>query len=292
MLLRSPTHVKLFMFATLPFVFACSNDPIAASVEDAERARALAIARQDVGTYTALTSDDLLVVNHRGAIVTKDARLGAVGSGDERRLRRRDSAVEIRRYGDVALVMGRSVWQREDQETHDYFTRIWVGPRAQWRMVASHHTDITAQVIGDEPPKFEVPDEPVPTLPIERLPPTGDAEQQVRRALDEEHRAYWRKDPDRYRQYAGLDLLRVAENGVRTREELIVGMQGNTRLPAPPPEHADLRLRVYGNVAIVAYQDNADDNWGNAAPAFFTIVFVRRDIGWQMVHIQSTAVKG
>ena len=288
---RSPSHVKLFLFALLPVVAGCGNDPITVRVEAAERARGTALARKDVAAYADLMADDFLVVNHRGAILTRDARVGVISSGEERAMRRGEGALDVRRYGDVALVMGQSVWQNEGQEIQDYFTRIWVLGGDQWRMVGAHYTDITAQMTA-VPRKFKLPDHPVPELPIALAPPAQDAAQEILRAIDDQHLAYWSKEPDRYRQYAGLDLLRVAENGVRTREELIAGMQGNSRLPAPPPEHVDLRVRVYGNVAVATYLDVGDDPWGRPAPARFTFVFVRRDIGWQMVHIQSTGVKG
>jgi ketosteroid isomerase-like protein len=286
-----PKHVTLCVFVmTLPFVFGCSNDPIDVRVEAAERARATALATQDVAAYRQLAADDLLVVDHRGALISRDDRIATVGSGESRITRRGESDVDVRLYGDVALVMGRSVWQGEGRENHDYFTRIWVGRRDQLRMVGAHYTDITAQAT-ENPPTFKVPNHPVHTLPIALTPPVPDAEEQVRRAIDEQHRAYWSKDPDRYRQYAGPDLLRIAENGVRTREELIAGMRGNSRLPAPPSNHLDVRVRVYGNVAVTSWLDEGQDRFGRPARGRFTVVFARRDFGWQMVHIQTTGLK-
>jgi hypothetical protein len=114
--------------------------------------------------------------------------------------------------------------------------------------------------------------------------------EQVRRAIEDQHRAYWSKEPDRYQQYAGADLLRVAENGVRTREELIAGMRGNARLPAPPSDQLEIQLRIYGNVAVTGWLDQGTDVIGRPARNRFTVVFARRDTGWQMVHIQSTGV--
>ena len=113
----------------------------------------------------------------------------------------------------------------------------------------------------------------------------------MRQAVGEQHRAYWSKDPDRYRRYAAPDLLRIAENGVRTRDELIQGMRGNSRLPAPPSEQLDVRVRVYGNAAVATWLDQGTDLLGRPTRGRFTVVFVPRGNGWQMVHIQSTGIK-
>jgi hypothetical protein len=68
-------------------------------------------------------------------------------------------------------------------------------------------------------------------------------------------------------------------------------MRGNARLPAPPSEQRDVRVRVYGNVAVTTWLDLGTDTVGRPTPNRFTVVFARRDIGWQMVHIQSTGLK-
>jgi ketosteroid isomerase-like protein len=281
---------RLITLIAVPLVFGCADDSIDDRVEAAERARATAIAAQDVDAYRQLMDDDLLIVDQRGELITKDDRSGTIGSGEARNTRRSESTVEVRRYGDVALVMGQSVWQSEGRENHDYFTRIWVSRGSRWRMVGGHYTDITDQVT-DKPSRFKLPDNPVPALPIASRPPPQDAEAQVLRAIGDQHRAYWAKDPERYRQFAASDLLRIAENGVRTREELINGMQANARLPAPPSDQLDVRVRIYGNVAVTTCLDQGTDIIGRLAKTRFTVVFVRRDPGWQMVHIQSTGVK-
>jgi ketosteroid isomerase-like protein len=269
---------------------ACSNDPSDAQLEAAERARATAVAQQDMAAYSQLAAEDLRVIDRRGAVTTRDDRIDAIESGEARITRRSEGAVTVRRYGDIALVMGQSVWQIAGRENHDYVTRIWLWRGKQWRLVGGHYTDITPQMTAN-PPGFKLPDNAVPTLPIARTPPAQDAMEQVRRAVTDQHRAYWSKEPDRYGDYAGPDVLRIAENGVRTREELIAGMRGNARLPAPPSDQLDVQVRVYGNVALTGWLDQGTDLLGRPTPNRFTVVFVRRDSGWQMVHIQSTGVK-
>src|SRR5262249_37236086 len=113
----------------------------------------------------------------------------------------------------------------------------------------------------------------------------------VERAVRDQHRAYWNKDTDRYRSYAAPDLLRIAENGIRTHDELISGMRGNARLPAEPSDQLDVRVRTYGNTAVATWLDQGHDILGRPTRSRFTAVLARRDAGWQMVHIQSTFIK-
>jgi len=281
----------LIICSALPLAFACSNEPIDERVEKAERARAAAITRQDVDAYRRLVADDLVVVDPRGALLTKDDRIDAVESAVARVTRRAENIAEIRRYGDLALVLGEAVWQAAGRENHDYFTRIWAWQRNRWRMIGAHYTDISAPVTGRSS-RFTRPDHLVPPLPISASAArSDDAEQEIRRAIADQHLAYWSKDPERYRLYAAPDLLRIAENGIRTLEELVDGMRGNSLLPAAPSEHVDVRVRPFGNVAVATWLDQGGLLPGRLVRSRFTVVFVQRDAGWQMVHIQSTGVK-
>ncbi len=256
-----------------------------------ERERADAIARNDADSYSRLVAPDVLVVDRNGELLSKNDRMSAVDSGRARDTRRAEEDVEIRIYGDVALVIGRSRSQEGGAQYADYFTRIWAQQQGRLAMVAAHYTDITAQVEDDDPVNPSVPDREIPPLPISTTAAAPGAEDDLQRAIRDQHRAYWSKDSDRYRQYAGTDLLRIAENGIRTQEDLIAGMRGNARLPAPPSEQLDVRARLFGNTAVATWLDQGTNLAGRVSQNRFTVVFVRRGDGWQMVHIHSTGVK-
>jgi len=273
-------------------VFACSNAPLDQSrVVAAERQRADAIGRNDTSGYSQLVSPDLLAVDRTGDLLSRQDRVKAIDSGRARTTRRVEDDVEVRIYGDLALVIGRSLSQEDGKQHSDYFTRIWVQRRGRLEMVAAHYTDITTQVEDDDPSSPTAPDHAIPVLPIATTAPVPEADTDLRRAIRDQHEAYWSKDTDRYRQYVGSDLLRVAENGIRTAEELVAGMRGNARLPAPPSQQLDVRTRLFGNMAIATWLDEGTDTIGRFSQNRFTVVFARRADGWQMVHIQSTGLK-
>jgi len=283
---------QLVLATTLALAFSCSGSLDPAHVSTAERARAEAIAGQDTAAFGQLAAPDLLVVDQRGELQTKNDRMSAVGSGEARKARRSESDVMVRVYGDLALVIGRSVWQGEGAEQYDYFTRIWVNRDGHLQLVGGHHTDTTRSLTDKDPANhIAVLAQPVPPLPIATTWPGANAEDDLRQAIRDQHRAYWSKDPDRYRLYAGSDLLRISENGIRTREQLIVGMRANSRLPAPPSDQLDVRVRVFGNAAVTTYLDQGTDILGRPTQGRSTVVFVRRAAGWQMVHIQTSGVK-
>ena len=281
----------LIVALALPLVFSCSGSLDQTQVADVERERADAITRNDADAYSRLVAPDMVVIDRNGELLSKNDRMSAVDSGRARDTRRAEENVEVRVYGDVALVIGRSRSQEGGAQFADYFTRIWALRAGRLEMVAAHYTDITAQVEDDDPVNPTVPDREIPPLPIATTAPPPTAEDELQRAIREQHRAYWSKDADRYRQYAGTDLLRIAENGIRTREELIAGMQGNARLPAPPSDQLDIRARLFGNTAVATWLDQGTNPAGRVSQNRFTVVFARRGDVWQMVHIHSTGVK-
>jgi ketosteroid isomerase-like protein len=285
------TMRQLGIVTALALVFACSTSLNRPDIVAIEQERADAIARNDAAAYSRLVSPDLLVVDSDGQLLTINDRTAAIDSGRARNTRRAEDNVEIRIYGDIALVVGRSVSQDEGKQLYDYFTRIWVQRGGRLEMVGAHYTDITRQVEDDDPTGPTVPKGAVTPLPVANTALDPRAEEEVRRVVRDQHESYWAKNTERYMSYAATDLLRIAENGIRTRDELIQGMRGNGRLPAPPSEQLDVRVRVYGNTAVSTWLDRGTDLIGRPTQNRFTVVFARRGDGWQLVHIQSTGVK-
>jgi len=278
----------LLSLAICTMICSWPNGATQPPVSAAERLRADAVSRRDARAYDRLAANDLVVIDRTGAIGTKADRLVAVlsGIGIPRNQGERD--IDVRRFGDVALVMGRSAWKDNGRDAHDYFSRVWAQQNGKWELVATHTTDVTRAVDKGE---FDLLERPVLPLPVATTAPGPDAAAEVRRAITEQHQAYWSKDPERYRRYAGADLVRIAETGVRPREALIRMMRGNSRLPAPPSQQHDVSVRLFGNSAVTTWLDEGHDALGRIIRNRFTVVFARRGDAWQMVHIQSTGVK-
>jgi len=284
------TMRQLAIVAALSLAFACSTRIEQSQIVDAERARTEAINARDPAAYSRLVSSELVVIDPDGEVLNRDDRIAAISSGAASNAKRVESDVDVRVYGDLALVLGRSNSQANGELNRDYFMRVWANRDGALKMVGAHYTRISDQAVAQNE-SFGAMERAIEESPVATNAPDRDSEEQVKRAIREQHQAYWRKDPDRYRMYAGADLLRVAENGVSTREQLIAGMRGNSRLPAPPSDQLDVRVRLFGNAALATWLDQGGDLLGRFSQGRFTVVLVRRGDVWQMVHIQTSSVK-
>jgi len=235
-------------------------------------------------------SPDLVVIDTDGEVLNRDDRLAAIGSGAASNARRVESDVDVRVFGDLALVLGRSDSQTNGELNRDFFVRVWANRDGSLKMVGAHYTRMSEHAVTQNE-SFGAAERAIEESAVATNAPHRDAEEQVKLAIREQHQAYWSKDPDRYRRYAGADLLRVAENGVNTREQLIAGMRGNARLPAPPSDQLDVRVRLFGNAALATWVDQGGDLLGRFSQGRFTVILVRRGDVWQMVHIQTSGVK-
>jgi ketosteroid isomerase-like protein len=284
------TMQQFTIVAALSLAFACSPRIEPSQVVEAERARTEAINARDTAAYSRLVSADLVAIDPDGQVLNRDDRLAAIDSGAASNARRVESDVDVRVYGDLALVMGRSDSQANGELNRDFFMRVWANRDGALKMVGAHNTRMSEYAVTHNE-TFGAAEHAIEEAPVASKSPDRDAEEQVKHAIREQHQAYWRKDPDRYRTFAAADLLRVAENGVSTREQLIAGMRGNARLPAPPSEQLEMRVRVFGNAALATWLDQGADQIGRLSQGRFTVILVRRGDAWQMVHIQTSGVK-
>src|SRR5437867_7826223 len=100
---------------------------IGAAVMAFEKEWSAAVSRQDHVAYQRLSSPNLIVVNADGTRVGAVERLADVRSGKARpRPGQIDEYLNTRVFGDLALVSGRSTWQRPDNTMgQEYFLRAW-----------------------------------------------------------------------------------------------------------------------------------------------------------------------
>ena len=119
----------------------------AAAIEEIkalEEARNQALLKGDVATLERMTSDDYTFVTLRGEMRTKAEILKGFASGSFKYDSRQIFGLNVRVYGDTAVVTGRSM-QKGEENGKDYsgaywFTRVYVKQKGRWVTVALQTT--------------------------------------------------------------------------------------------------------------------------------------------------------
>jgi ketosteroid isomerase-like protein len=109
-----------------------------------EEARNQAVLHGDVTALDRMTSDDYTFITLRGELRTKSDILKGFASGSFHYESRQISDLNVRVYGDSAVVTGRSV-QKGMENGKDYsgdyrFTRVYVKEKGLWLSVALQTT--------------------------------------------------------------------------------------------------------------------------------------------------------
>jgi ketosteroid isomerase-like protein len=118
---------------------AAPRDPVE-EIRVLEKAFSEAIFRGDVSTFDRMTSDDYAVISENGDLHTKRETLEWLGRRKaEYRYLQKDE-LNVRVYGDAAVVTGRSVLTRQEHD-RDYngayrFTEVYIRQKGSWLAVA------------------------------------------------------------------------------------------------------------------------------------------------------------
>ena len=115
-------------------------------IEQLEEARNQAILKGDAAAIERMTADDYTFVTLKGELRTKAEIVKGFASGAFKYQSRTISDLNIRVYGDTAVVTGRSV-QKGIENGKDYsgdywFTRVYVKQNGAWMTVALQTTMI------------------------------------------------------------------------------------------------------------------------------------------------------
>jgi hypothetical protein len=147
-------HTVTSAFTVIAFVLVCSaqagNDdhvadrPTVEAIRLLEEERNQAILHGDAATLDRMTSNDYTFVTLRGEMLTKAAIVQNFRSGAAKYQSREISDLNIRVYGDSAVVTGRAI-QKGAENGKDYsgdywFTRVYVNQRGRWITVALQTT--------------------------------------------------------------------------------------------------------------------------------------------------------
>ena len=111
--------------------------------------------------------------------------------------------------------------------------------------------------------------------------PAENAEQDVRKAIEDGNAAAKRTDKAGYARFLADDLTWVGEDGKEfTKQQRLDGMQS----PSTAPTITDMRVRVYGEAAAVI---GTLTSAGNGRKSRMVRTMVKRDGRWQLVlHAQ------
>ena len=111
-----------------------------------ERLRSLVAA--DMETARRLHADDFQLINPLGGSVSKDQYLGAIASGDIRYLEWKPQEIEVRLYGDAAVLRYQAMLKisviglPDAPSGHFWHTDLYERRNGQWQAVWSQATQI------------------------------------------------------------------------------------------------------------------------------------------------------
>ena len=128
-------------------LFAGERSRTASAVEEVlalEHARNDAIQKGDAAALAAMTSDDYTFITIRGELRTKPEIVKGFATGSFHYDWRQISDLNVRIYGDTAVVTGRAsqkgVENRKDYSGAYKFTRVYVRQNGSWKTVALQTT--------------------------------------------------------------------------------------------------------------------------------------------------------
>jgi len=146
-------RLSIGLVSMLVAVSACAvRAPIGSSWEQdiraAEQRHVAAFRSNDAATIDAILADDFLVNSPRYVVLDKTQLMGMVRSGVLNAASFNQSIEHIRRYGDIAVVMGADTISfaapapNAGRQINRRFTDIWRFQDGGWRFVARHANPI------------------------------------------------------------------------------------------------------------------------------------------------------
>jgi ketosteroid isomerase-like protein len=150
---KTVKFLKFMIFTAMLFIqVAAAQDNTNASrdaaavqeIKQLEEARNQAILRGDASALERMTADDYTFITLKGELRTKADIVKGFASGSFKYRSRSISDLDIRIYGEAAIVAGRSV-QEGSENGKDYsgsyrFTRVYVKQNGAWKTVALQAT--------------------------------------------------------------------------------------------------------------------------------------------------------
>ena len=118
-------------------------------IKKVEQERNQAVLRSDTAALDRMTSNDYTIINQQGELRTKAQILDGVKSGAIKFDSRELSDLNVRVYGNTAVVTGRVTQKAtengKDTSGENRFTRVYVKEKGRWVSVALQITAVAKQ---------------------------------------------------------------------------------------------------------------------------------------------------
>jgi len=125
------------------------NTNVQEQLKKLEMDRAQAVVKGDTATLDRMSAADYTVINISGQLLTKAEILDAIKSGDLKYDQLDNDDLQVRVYGDTAVITGRTTqkgqFKGQDIGGQTRFTRVYVKQHGNWQSVAFQGTRIATQ---------------------------------------------------------------------------------------------------------------------------------------------------
>jgi len=127
---------------------AAPTSAVEDQIKKIEKDRAAAVVRGDVAALEKLTTDDYTFINRNGQLAGKAQTMSALKSGDIKITANEVSDLNVRVYGNTAVVTGRTdtkgTMAGRDISGPLLFTRVYVKKDGRWQSVAFQQTPVVS----------------------------------------------------------------------------------------------------------------------------------------------------
>ena len=126
-----------------------ANINVQEELKKLENDRAQAVLKGDTAALDRMTADDYTVINISGQLLTKAQVFEAIKSGDLKYDQLENNDIQVRVYGDTAVLTGRTTqkgqFKGKDISGQTRFTRVYLKQHGKWQAVAFQATRIAEQ---------------------------------------------------------------------------------------------------------------------------------------------------
>jgi hypothetical protein len=268
----------LTALVVVPFAAILVAQTAEQEVMKAEQARVDARHKADGAAHAKIVSDDFLQVGSDGQVRDKKFAVSIAAAPGLT-----ISEVKTQVFGDVAVVTG--IQRGTAPAANNRFTHLWLKQNAQWVNVFVQNTPITKPA----------PAGTTGAASTVKIPPTiwpqskTQDEQDVLKAQQRLNEAFAKKDAAAYAVLTADNFVRIGADGsAAPRAEFLKAVAASPDVQRQVSNNSDIRVRVYGPVAVVSYLDKniASPTTGSRMSRIFT----KQGGAWKQLVGQTTPI--